>query len=456
MASIACLGWGSLIWNPGDFPVQGSWLLDGPHVRVEFLRQSGDGRITLVLDGSAAPVQAMWVMMDVKDIAEAITALRLREKILTKNETRDIGTWKTGDPSPALIPDLSAWAAEHRLDAVIWTNLGPKFDGVEKAATVDEVVSYLIGLTGQTRKDAEEYVRKAPVDTEYRRKILAAFKLAKPASRFKFVDRKAHPFLYHWQRFAPDHVTTLLRDNVLWFSNPATFNDPWDCKPYFNSDFVNDRVEIQKHIESYAAMTRRRRPDISEEFIAQRQQEFRNNPKLLSACVEKISEGMGPEIAERYRVYCLGPDCNNLLMWSHYADSHRGICLEFSTQNKVMCCAQQIEYRGDFPVLALYSDDQDDNLVPLLTKSNVWTYESEYRLVAQEKSNRTPHDTLIADKNCVKLWCCAVSSSGVRSGRDIRNAEPYAKYGTIKFRSADSSLELPVRFQTSEWNSKST
>ncbi len=186
--------------------------------------------------------------------------------------------------------------------------------------------------------------------------------------------------------------------------NPETFNDPWDCKPYFNSDFVSDPAEVEKHTDSYAAITRRHRRDISEEFIAQRQKEFRDNPKFLAERVEKISQGIGSEIAERYRVFCLGPDSGNLLMWSHYADSHRGICLEFSTQNEVMCCAQQVEYRGEFPVLPLYSDSQDDSLVPLLTKSDVWTYESEYRLVvAQDKSNRTPHDTLVADKNYLKL-----------------------------------------------------
>ena len=221
--------------------------------------------------------------------------------------------------------------------------------------------------------------------------------------RFKFVDRKAHPYLYHWQRFNRDHVTTLLRDNVIWFSNPMSFNDPWDCKPYFNSDFVNDPVEVEKHVQSYAAMTRRRLKDITEEVIAQRQEAFRNNPKFLAECVEKISEGMGPEIANRYRVYCLGPDVNNLLMWAHYAESHKGICLEFSTENEMMCAAQIVEYREEFPVLALYSENEDDHLVPLLTKSNVWTYESEYRLVAQERSNSTPHDTLIADNNYVRL-----------------------------------------------------
>jgi hypothetical protein len=221
--------------------------------------------------------------------------------------------------------------------------------------------------------------------------------------RFQTATPKNIPRLYHWQRFVPEHVGTLLRENAIWCSNPATFNDPWDCKPFFSTDFLGDPAEIERHAQWYAEITRRHRPDIPETSILKTQEELRNNPGVIAERAEQVSRGMWSAVADRYRVYCLGPDAGNLLMWSHYAENHKGICLEFSTANPVVCCAQRVEYLQEFPRMPLHSRDEDDSLVTLLTKSDVWSYEKEYRLVAQESDNRTSHDTLITHENYLKL-----------------------------------------------------
>ncbi len=100
----------------------------------------------------------------------------------------------------------------------------------------------------------------------------------------------------------------------------------------------------------------------------------------------EMSEAIGPEIDRRYRVYCLGPDVGNLLMWSHYAQDHKGIALEFSVANDVVCGALRCQYLGAFPLMRVYESSIEGHLQILLAKSSVWFYEREYRLIAQERS----------------------------------------------------------------------
>ena len=72
---IVCLGWGSLIWRPGDLPV-GDWRDDGPEIKVEFVRESTDHRLTFVLDPHADdPVTSLWAPMTVCDLDTAVTEL---------------------------------------------------------------------------------------------------------------------------------------------------------------------------------------------------------------------------------------------------------------------------------------------------------------------------------------------------------------------------------------------
>jgi hypothetical protein len=165
---IALLGWGSLVWNPKNLAVRPHWDVDGPWVRAEFLRQSNNGRLTLVLSESAEPVRSLWTTFSRDDLADAREELRRREGIPQRNFDLHVGSWSRGSPPPASILDLEKWTAEREIDAVVWTALPPKFSGEDGCSpSVDQATSYLAGLTTPVRELAEEYIRRAPqqIDT---------------------------------------------------------------------------------------------------------------------------------------------------------------------------------------------------------------------------------------------------------------------------------------------------
>lgn len=176
MATIACLGWGSLVWDPRGMPLLSGWFEDGPAVNVEFARQSQDGRITLVLVPDSLTVQSLWAQMDVADLNTAREALRVREGIGPKN-AGNIGFWSPElEPPSETISDLREWAGARGIEGVVWTALPPKFDDLEQVPSVERVIEYLSGLKGEVRNNAERYVRRAPrqIATRYRRQIEAS------------------------------------------------------------------------------------------------------------------------------------------------------------------------------------------------------------------------------------------------------------------------------------------
>ena len=178
MQTIACLGWGSLVWDPRGLPTRGGWFNDGPSAPVEFLRQSKDGRITLVIAEGVQPVRLLWAVLDVPNIEDARSALGAREGIPARNYAKHVGAWEFSEGAPpATIPTLNQWAESRKVDGVVWTALPPKFRGQEGyRASADEIIAYLASLEGRESELAEHYVRNAPrqIDTPFRRSVEAA------------------------------------------------------------------------------------------------------------------------------------------------------------------------------------------------------------------------------------------------------------------------------------------
>lgn len=90
-------------------------------------------------------------------------------------------------------------------------------------------------------------------------------------------------------------------------------------------------------------------------------------------------------------VCCFSKNKENLLMWSHYADSHRGICLEFDDKLEPFSKNFEVIYKSDIPNLnsdLLFNEnDQLESFRKLLSyKSEDWKHEEELRVLHQEKN----------------------------------------------------------------------
>jgi hypothetical protein len=222
------------------------------------------------------------------------------------------------------------------------------------------------------------------------------------------------PFLYHWQRPDIGRLENTLATKTIYCPSPGSFNDPWDCKPQFDPRILLLPGEADRMIERMsAALPLQGSGWASAQQLALRRM-FQSNYVAATSVVNQASAWLAERINHRYRVYCLGTDPVNSLMWAHYADCHRGVCLEYAvSEPSVIRGAMKCEYLEVYPPLSL-ADLGPDNLEALwrlvLIKAKCWEYEDEYRLVAFERSTVQTSGVLSTDSCMLQLPPGAISA----------------------------------------------
>lgn len=121
--------------------------------------------------------------------------------------------------------------------------------------------------------------------------------------------------------------------------------------------------------------------------------------EALVNLLQKV-ESVIDKFTNRFRIGCLAADYKNRLMWAHYADCHRGYCVEYdfsgTDQHTMNILPLPIIYsnqRPRFPWDAMINlTEKKKNslskqlLVGLLTKDEIWKYENEWRIIIENKS----------------------------------------------------------------------
>lgn len=181
------------------------------------------------------------------------------------------------------------------------------------------------------------------------------------------------PILY---KYIPveDWLPHLMNGDSMLFSSRTTFNDPYDSRSAFQVDqskegrkWLLDKFKVEQSHWSPAERIRKA------------------NQALQRLRLPSID---GDEVAlDNVGILCLAEHWNNMLMWSHYAKQHAGICVGFRTDIDFFRIAFKVEYISEFPVILRPQDDQEVILQKaLLMKAECWKYESEWRIIKRPMS----------------------------------------------------------------------
>ena len=205
------------------------------------------------------------------------------------------------------------------------------------------------------------------------------------------MDAEIPAKLYKY-RNTGDFSKAIFVSNKVYFSSPDEFNDPFDCG--FGIQCVGKKN--QQVIESEAwQVIREQNPQWSLE--AQLDAAKQTSAKIHTDRSERVCSISETKLADDTNhiagVLSLSAQNDNILMWSHYADNHKGICIEFRTDivHSLFTEAKPVVYDEELPRYDLYEVVTNEELrssVPwMLTKSPLWEYEKEWRVLDFETRN---------------------------------------------------------------------
>lgn len=115
-----------------------------------------------------------------------------------------------------------------------------------------------------------------------------------------------------------------------------------------------------------------------------------NDPfELLGASIgepaaRKVFKYVQRRISDTFGLVCMSETWQSPVMWAHYGDKHKGICLGFEVEDRA---PRQVTYEssrlerllGDSPRLGDVTSEVLNTV--LTTKSDEWSYEREHRLI---------------------------------------------------------------------------
>ena len=182
---------------------------------------------------------------------------------------------------------------------------------------------------------------------------------------------------------ARKHTFDILDNLRLYCPAPACLNDPFECQAAISFDAPVD--------------TKNERA---------REQLMKENPRLTEIEAIRQAPGRwrqqeadeGTEFRRRVRedtgMICFSTCRDDILMWSHYAGRHNGICIEFrlaqESHTDFFGNVHEVHYEDQLPTVNLYAQASPEKVNAFIfTKATHWSYEQEWRMVVPDAKKRS-------------------------------------------------------------------
>lgn len=247
------------------------------------------------------------------------------------------------------------------------------------------------------------------------------------SSRNVGIDAPYPRRLYKYREFSTRTLDGLVSDKI-WFASPSTFNDPLDTRPSLDVDVTLEKLEralslliaarTEAMMKAGAKAARFRGPKtdahiqkhslLEAERVLKEIRYLATNPDYAEwehpgPQIAMLSQYIENELLSQYDkgVFSLSERYASPLMWSHYGDQHRGICLGYTIPTNFNFRLHKVDYGGDRTVkasgvFAMTSGDETEKVAVdsavFLRKAKDWRYEREWRIIGDLGLTTAPID----------------------------------------------------------------
>lgn len=292
---------------------------------------------------------------------------------------------------------------------------------------------------------------------------------------------RTHDRSHFYKYTSADTALRVVSSHSLRWSSPIKFNDPFDHQIGFSFAFSGEELgealneEMEKIV--FGGKTSFRQPSLfsllamklsaakdrlpREAVMADFAEASREVAGNLDGHIRKLHDEVQRHLTHS-RVLCVTEKHDNVVMWSHYADEHRGVVFELRCIGEIdntLLAARKVRYSKNFPSfpsLARYvrhlTGEEPLDLVRLswdiaYTKHEDWSYENEWRVhmpLLQEPPGEgfsllSEHPQVFGN---VYLGCRMEETERTRIIAAVRKHLPHSKLLVGKKSTSSFSLEF--------------
>lgn len=223
-------------------------------------------------------------------------------------------------------------------------------------------------------------------------------------------------------------VLRFLETGMIMFNRYTEFNDPFECQAKIESN--NTEAEWYTFLLQNGA---------SYHSAAVESKKMAKNKMLAGHYIRSSIDAVYNETG----IFCMTTKNDNLLMWAHYGDEHKGACIEFDVRKdpQVFCPIRKVQYNSDYRSYN-YLKNQGEAFRSLEYKSKDWEYEDEYRILHNDG-----YGLMSVNKDAVKtiIFGCRTDKKDIETVKKAMKEYGYTKtkYKVAKMNPISYKIDVP-------------